>query len=88
LRTAYQKHGLRGYWGESLQWRKSEKKPLDPLLEAMIYSHMGEKDKALDLLNLGYEQHADGLQFLKVEPVYDTLRNDPRFGNLLSRLRL
>ena len=88
LQAAYQKDGWRGYWEEIFQWKKREKKPLDPTVEAMYYIHMGKKDNALEQLSLAYQQHSDGLQFLKVEPIYDNLRGDPRFDNLLVRLRL
>ena len=88
LRTAYQRHGLPAFWEEDLQWRKRENKPLDPVVEAMTYSHTGDKDKALERLNLAYQQHSDGLQFLKVEPVYDGVRDDPRFKDLVARLQL
>lgn len=39
-------------------------------------------------LELAYQQHADGLQYLKVEPVYDGIRNDPRVSELIAQLRL
>jgi hypothetical protein len=35
-----------------------------------------------------YKQHSDGLQYLKVEPVYDGLRSDPRFKDLLAKVGL
>jgi hypothetical protein len=34
----------------------------------------------------GFEQHCDGLRFLKVEPVYDALRDDRKFEELMAKL--
>jgi TolB-like protein/DNA-binding winged helix-turn-helix (wHTH) protein/Tfp pilus assembly protein PilF len=86
LRSAYKKRGLPGYWLEERRLRKKAKKEVDPVLQAMYYSHTGEKEKAVQALRLGFEQHCDGLQFLKVEPVYDSLRDDPKFKELVAQL--
>jgi TolB-like protein/DNA-binding winged helix-turn-helix (wHTH) protein/Tfp pilus assembly protein PilF len=88
LRSAYQEHGLPGYWSEELRTLKKEHKAVDPLIEAMTYTRTGDKEKALQALALAYSRHCDGLQFLKVEPVFDSIRDDPRYRALLSQLRL
>jgi adenylate cyclase len=87
-RAAYQKDGLPGFWQRDRQFRQISNRENDPVIEAMYYAHIGEQDKAVDQLNLGYQQHCDGLQFLKVEPVYDSLRDEPRFKDLIARLKL
>ena len=85
---AYQKHGLPGYWHADRQFRQRSNRENDPVAEAMYYAHMGDKNRSLEQLNLAYQQHCDGMQFLNVEPVYDDLRDDRRFKELLSKLRL
>ncbi len=55
---------------------------------ATIYVGLGEKERALTLLEDGYEQRAEGLVWLKVDPVLDSLRSDPRFADLLRRVGL
>lgn len=87
-RAAYQKHGLPGYWQEDRQSRQRSKRENDPVLEAMYFAHMGEKEQALDQLNLAYQQHCDGLQFLKVNPLFEILHDDPRWNALIAQLRL
>ncbi|HEX6125550.1 MAG TPA: protein kinase [Pyrinomonadaceae bacterium] len=53
---------------------------------ALIYVGLGDKDEALAWLEKGYEERAFQMQFLKVEPSWDPLRNDPRFIHLLRRI--
>jgi TolB-like protein/DNA-binding winged helix-turn-helix (wHTH) protein/Tfp pilus assembly protein PilF len=87
-RAAYEKSGLAGYWEEDERLRRLRKERIDAVLQAMYYAHRGQKDRAIEQLELAYQKHSNGLQFLKVEPVYDNLRNDPRFKALLARLGL
>ena len=44
---------------------------------------LGETDQALEWLEKGYEQHASGMWGLKAYPMFDPLRSDLRFQNLL-----
>lgn len=54
----------------------------------MIYVGLGKKDRALALLEKGYEEHDQGVNLLKIDPVWDSLRSDPRFQDLLRRVPL
>jgi len=58
----------------------------DPLPMVPAYISLGAKDKALHYLEIAVQKHAPGVTALKVDPVYDPLRNDPRFHVLLQRL--
>jgi len=87
-RDAYQKGGLVGYWKEDLRIRRRQDMKVDAVRLAFFYSHVGEKEKAIEQLQLAYRRHCNGLQFLKAEPVWDGLRDDPRFKELLARLGL
>ncbi len=53
---------------------------------AMIYSALGEKDKAFEWLRLAYQERFSLLVLLELDPRFDSLRADPRFRNLLSRI--
>jgi serine/threonine protein kinase/tetratricopeptide (TPR) repeat protein len=58
---------------------------------AMIYTGLGEKDKAIEWLEKSYQEHfviAEGTADIKVDPVFDPLRSDPRFADLLRRMNL
>ncbi len=55
---------------------------------ALIYAGLGEKDQAFAWLDKAYEQRAFQLQWIKIEPRWDSLRSDPRFEDLLHRIGL
>ena len=46
---------------------------------AVIYIGLDEKDKAFEWLEKTYEQREGWMTSLKVEPMFDSLRSDPRF---------
>ena len=52
---------------------------------AKIYATLNEKEQALTWLERGFETGAIG-GFYKDEPVWDPIRNDPRFTDLLRRM--
>ena len=58
------------------------------LLSAMLFTELGEKDRAFAQLQRAYEFREPGLLFLKVAPWAEPLRPDPRYGQLLERLGL
>jgi eukaryotic-like serine/threonine-protein kinase len=53
---------------------------------ALIYAGLGENEEALNWLNIGYQERSFQMQFVKVEPSLATLRNEPRFAELLRRM--
>ena len=55
---------------------------------AMVYAGLGEKDEAFAWLDKGYEERAFQMQWLKIEPRWDSLRSDPRFRDLMRRVGL
>ena len=88
LRRAYNVGGIRGAWRWDLE-RLERLPPEEYAAAAAIarhYASLGEKDKALEWLQKGYEEHAPGMAMIKVDPSYDSLRSDPRFQDLLRRM--
>jgi tetratricopeptide (TPR) repeat protein len=55
---------------------------------AAIYAALGNKDEALAWLTKACDEHEQGVVDLKVDPRLDTLRADPRFVDLLRRVKL
>jgi hypothetical protein len=67
---------------------ENRRQPVDPGVMALAYLGVGNKDAALGSLEKAFVQRSNLLTALKVEPVYDPLRDDPRFQELLRRVGL
>ena len=52
------------------------------------YLSAGDYDEAFVQMDRAYDEQSNILQFLKVHPVFDPVRNDPRFAVLLRRVGL
>ena len=57
-------------------------------LIASVYGALGEKDRAFELLEQAFRERDSLLVYLKVEPMFDPLRSDPRFPILVKRIGL
>jgi eukaryotic-like serine/threonine-protein kinase len=55
---------------------------------AEAYMRMGDKAHAIDWLEKAYEEHDSGLVSLGVEPMFDPIRSDTRFQEILRRMKL
>jgi TolB-like protein/tetratricopeptide (TPR) repeat protein len=53
---------------------------------AMIYLGLGEKEKALDWLDKSYQDQESACWYLTVDPIYDSVRNEPRFQALVQKV--
>jgi TolB-like protein/DNA-binding winged helix-turn-helix (wHTH) protein/Tfp pilus assembly protein PilF len=65
-----------------------QQRTLDSLSFAVAYIGMGDNDKALQWLKKAYRERSSSLTALKVDPIYDPLRNDPRFRELMQGVGL
>ena len=61
---------------------------VDPLAFVVADLGLGRNGEAMASLENAYEEHSPALTGLKVDPIYDPLRNEPRFQELLRRLRM
>jgi TolB-like protein/DNA-binding winged helix-turn-helix (wHTH) protein len=62
---------------------------LDPLpMRALAYAGVGDADKLLETLQASYAERSNLPATLKVDPIYDFLRDDPRFIDLMHRAGL
>ena len=57
-----------------------------PVIYVFIYAGMGETDKALDWLERTYEQREAWMEVIRVEPMFDNLRSDPRFQAIVEQM--
>jgi tetratricopeptide (TPR) repeat protein len=55
---------------------------------AIAYIGIGERDRAIELLEKAYKERLWEMAMLKTNPVFDPLRSDPRFERLMQRVGL
>jgi adenylate cyclase len=55
---------------------------------ALVYVGLDDRDRAFEWLGRAERERSAWLAWVKVEPRFDGVRSDPRFGRLLRRLRL
>jgi TolB-like protein/DNA-binding winged helix-turn-helix (wHTH) protein/Flp pilus assembly protein TadD len=64
----------------------NRRRQIDPAPFFLAYVGLGDMDQAFAWLQKAYLAHSPALTALKVDPLYDPLRSDPRFEALLRRL--
>jgi TolB-like protein/Tfp pilus assembly protein PilF len=67
---------------------KSSSQDYDPFEVAMAYSLLGNKDRAFEWLGKAVEARSIFVLSLRVDPTWDNIRSDPRFGELVRRIWL
>ena len=55
---------------------------------ALIHFALGENDKGFERLEKAYEERDSRLRKLKTDPIFDNVRSDPRFKELLKKMGL
>ena len=55
---------------------------------ALVWTGLGDRDRAFQWLDQAYEEDCEYLVYLSTEPMADPLRSDPRFPQLLQKLGL
>jgi tetratricopeptide (TPR) repeat protein len=58
-----------------------------PYRLAAVYLALGEKDQAIHWLKKDYQDRGNWMNQLKVDPVMDPLRSDPRFEELMRQMK-
>jgi eukaryotic-like serine/threonine-protein kinase len=67
---------------------KSKQRHVNPEAFALIYTGLGDKNRAFEFLRKQYEENQRLPPFINVLPEWDSLRSDPRFTALLQRTNL
>jgi TolB-like protein len=89
LAAAYRSGGRMAYWKERIKFDKSN--PESPCLgvqTAKDYLRIGENDQALEELNRSLTLHCSLLAMMRTEPVFDPLRGDARYQEMLKKVNL
>ena len=60
---------------------------LPPVQRSFIHLGLEEYDEALNLLEQAYDERSWFLIFIQIEPWYDPIRSQPRFRDLISKMK-
>jgi len=88
LKEAIAESGAEGYWKRTLEnYKETARSNYVPsVLVAATCVRLNDKECALGWLEKGYEERDDLMINLKVEPVFDRLRMEPRYQELVRRV--
>jgi tetratricopeptide (TPR) repeat protein len=62
--------------------------PVDSGMIALVYVSLGQHQEALTLLEDAYRKHSSMITMLKVNPCFDSIRQEPRFQALMRAVGL
>jgi len=65
-----------------------EREGTTPVLFAVLYMDIGDKDHAFEWLDRAVTERSRYSNDLKVEPLYDSLHRDPRWSGLMRKMNL
>jgi TolB-like protein/tetratricopeptide (TPR) repeat protein/DNA-binding winged helix-turn-helix (wHTH) protein len=90
LATAYAKAGRRSEAMRLINELKQRRQKTYVPAGAFIYPHLalGDYEEAFVWFERAYQEKSNILQFLKVHPFFDPVRDDPRFKDLVHRVGL
>jgi tetratricopeptide (TPR) repeat protein len=63
----------------------ARKRYVSGLYFAIVYAGLKDNDHAIEYLNKAFESRHPGLVLIRIEPIFDGLRADERFKQLVSR---
>ncbi|HUS11174.1 MAG TPA: hypothetical protein VMZ30_11980 [Pyrinomonadaceae bacterium] len=86
LSTAYARGGDRRRAQAILKRLQTGNKYVSPAQLAVLHDALGERQQAFASLEKAYAARDLQMQFMGVDPAYDSLRSDPRFQDLLRRI--
>ncbi|MFN7929025.1 MAG: tetratricopeptide repeat protein [Blastocatellia bacterium] len=68
--------------------RRNAEQRVQPFHLASVYTALGEREQAFAWLELAVQERGVWVLFLPLDPLFDRLRSDARFTNLLTRIGL
>ena len=86
IRQAFAKDGWPGVLRYRVGAEHAGKSKPEEVIRCMVA--LGDKERALAMLNKGLEERDNSLVAIKVEPQLDPLRDDSRFTDLMRRIGL
>jgi Flp pilus assembly protein TadD len=67
---------------------KARREYVPPYGYAIVHAGLGEKDQAFAALENSFAARDEYMSYIKIYPFFDGLRPDPRFTDLVRRMRL
>jgi serine/threonine-protein kinase len=69
-------------------YAESREHYVSPVAFVMMHAGLNQADRAFEWLDRALDDRRGWLAYLRVEPLVDPIRGDPRFGRLLEKMRL
>jgi len=90
FREAFRASGWQGFLRKRLEALKTRAKTgqVEPFQFANLYVRLGQKDEAFAWFEKTFEARDPSTLQFKIEPAYDSLRNDPRYTELIGKIGL
>lgn len=88
LRKAFATEAARGFWRQIQRENEKFGQSVGEFDTPQVYARLGENEKALQGLQRNYEVRRALGTLLNVDPAFDSLRSDQRFGDLVRRMGL
>jgi hypothetical protein len=65
----------------------SKQRFVTPYGTALVHAGLGQKGEAFDWIDRAFEERSHWLVWLRLDPRWKNLRQDPRFATLIERLK-
>lgn len=75
-------------WVQAMEGEILGKEPLPSFLMAFIYSQLNDREGAFRWLEKAATERNWCVMYLKTDPIWDPIRSDPRFADLIRRVGL
>jgi len=88
LENGYQAGGYQGALQAFAEYsiKKSSEKYVTPWRIFTIYVRAGMKDESLEWLQKAYEIHDPNMPYISTDPIFDYLREEPEFQNIVRQM--
>jgi adenylate cyclase len=88
LKKALATEGAQGFWQQIQRENEKFGRSVGEFDTPQVYARLGEREKALEGLQRNYEERRALGTLLNVDPAFELLRSDQRFGDLVRRMGL
>jgi hypothetical protein len=90
LEQGYEEGGYAGALQSvaELMIARSDTMYIRPIVIGTLYTRAGLKEEALHYLQLAFRERSPGVPYFSIDPIFDFLRDDPRFQAMIDSLGL